>query len=296
MQSPTPSPAFTPRLCASPGSPALLLTLDVLWPCLAQSRMSVLWYSLFTWEDANQGRHVALSSVSKPKEARWVGAKAGTPALGYGHCHPDPAQLCWLRGRLQSVEGTHVLCAPTRVETLVPILQQVGSAVWGNHLCGHHVPSHLVGGPHRHRRGPLPPALRDLQEARCVSQAAPGVRESLLALRLLSPACPSAQPEGLSQSLCSQGLPLVLSLIPPHGVRSPQEGAHSEPTPPPARHPGAWNCLLRSSLRRVAGLLVCVPDQGLPDRKAGRQSLDAGAGVSTHRQARIPGDSTLGVR
>lgn len=59
------------------------------------------------------------------------------------------------------------LCSLPRVETLVPILQQVGSTVWSGHLSGHHVPSYLVGGPHRHRRHPLPPALRDLQEARC---------------------------------------------------------------------------------------------------------------------------------
>lgn len=58
--------------------------------------------------------------------------------------------------------------APPRVETFIPLLQQVGSAVWGSHLRGHHVPAHLVGCPHRHRRCALPPALCHLQEARCV--------------------------------------------------------------------------------------------------------------------------------
>lgn len=57
-------------------------------------------------------------------------------------------------------------CPWLRVETLLPILQQVVSIVWGGGLCRHHVPPHLVGGPHRHRHHPLPPALRDLQEAR----------------------------------------------------------------------------------------------------------------------------------
>lgn len=122
---------------------------------------------------------------------------------------------------------------PTRVETLVPILQQVGSAVWGNHLCGHHVPSHLVGGPHCHRRGPLPPALRDLQEARCVSQAAPGGQESPSRPEAAEPACLSAQPEGLSQSLCSQGLPLVLQ---PHPSPRGEEPPGSVPTQSPP-HP-----------------------------------------------------------
>ena len=127
---------------------------------------------------------------------------------------------------------------PTRVETLVPILQQVGSAVWGDHLRGHHVPAHLVGGPHRHRRGPLPPALRDLQEARYVSQAAPGgVWRALLSLRL--PSWPACQ---LSQRAClrrcaPKGSLWPSSLIPPHRVRSPGECAHSEPTPLLLDHP-----------------------------------------------------------
>lgn len=43
-----------------------------------QSRMSVLWYSLFTWEDANQGRHVALSVFPSPIP----GSKMGGQRLG----------------------------------------------------------------------------------------------------------------------------------------------------------------------------------------------------------------------
>ena len=122
------------------------------------------------------------------------------------------------------------------------------------------------------------------------------VRNPLLALRL--PSQPACQ---LSQRVClrvcaPKGSLWSSSLIPPHGVRSPRGVCPLRAHPTPCQTPRAWNCLLRSNLQRVAGLLVCVPDQGLPDRKAGRQSLDAGAGVSTHRQARIPGDSTLGVR
>lgn len=55
------------------------------------------------------------------------------------------------------------------METLLPILQQVGSALWGRDLGGHHVPAYLVGGSHCHRSRSLPPALCDLQEARCVA-------------------------------------------------------------------------------------------------------------------------------
>lgn len=60
---------------------------------------------------------------------------------------------------------------PPRVETLVPVLQQVVGAVWGSCLRDHHVPAHLVGSPHRHWSHRLPPALRDLQEARWVGLA-----------------------------------------------------------------------------------------------------------------------------
>lgn len=59
--------------------------------------------------------------------------------------------------------------APPRMETLLPILQQVGGAVWGSDLGGHHVPAYLVGGSHCHRSRSLPPALCDLQETRCVA-------------------------------------------------------------------------------------------------------------------------------
>lgn len=55
------------------------------------------------------------------------------------------------------------------METLLPILQQVGGALWGRDLGGHHVPAYLVGGSHCHRSRSLPPALCDLQEARCVA-------------------------------------------------------------------------------------------------------------------------------
>lgn len=65
---------------------------------------------------------------------------------------------------------------PPRMETLVPILQQVGRAVRGSDLGGHHVPADLVGGSHCHRSRPLPPALRDLQEARCVAVVPLGAR------------------------------------------------------------------------------------------------------------------------
>lgn len=58
---------------------------------------------------------------------------------------------------------------PPRMETLLPILQQVGRAVRGSDLSGHHVLAYLVGGSHCHRNRPLPPALRGLQEARCVA-------------------------------------------------------------------------------------------------------------------------------
>lgn len=75
--------------------------------------------------------------------------------------------------------------APPRVETLFPILQQVGCAVWGSDLRGHHVPAYLVGSSHRHRSRPLPPALCDLQEARCVAE---------VPLRALLPAWVAIQP------------------------------------------------------------------------------------------------------
>ena len=237
-------------------------------------------------------------SASKPNPRKQDGwAKAGTPALGtMGIATPTLPSCAGSEGDSRVLSVLPCPVPPTRVETLVPILQQVGSAVWGDHLRGHHVPPHLVGGPHRHRRGPLPPALCDLQEARCVSQAALGVRCPLLALRLLSQ--PAHQ---LSQRAClrvcaPKGSLWSSSLIPPHGVRSPQGVCPLRAHTTPCQTPRTWNCLLRSNLRRVAGLLVCVPDQGLPDRKAGSQSLDTGAGVSTLRQARIPGDSTLRVR
>lgn len=111
----------------------------------------------------------SVSKANLRKRDGW--AKVVTQALGTVGIATPTLPSC------DGSEGDSRVLSPvplTRVETLVPILQQVGSAVWGDHLRGHHVPAHLVGGPHCHRRGPLPPALRDLQEARYVSQAAPG--------------------------------------------------------------------------------------------------------------------------
>lgn len=169
---------------------------------------------------------ISVSKANPRKQDGW--AKAATQALGaVGIATPTLPSCAGSEGDSRVLSPV----PPTRVETLVPILQQVGSAVWGDHLRGHHVPAHLVGGPHRHRCGPLPPALRDLQEARCVSQAAPG-------RGLSCPSCPeaaklaspSAQPEGLSQTLCSQGLPLVLQ---PHPSPWGEEPPGSVPTQSP---------------------------------------------------------------
>lgn len=81
--------------------------------------------------------------------------------------------------------------APPRMETLLPILQQVGGAVWGSDLRGHHVPAYLVGSSHCHWSRSLPPALCDLQEARWVAIITLGLNS--LPGQPCSQACPSSQ-------------------------------------------------------------------------------------------------------
>lgn len=167
-----------------------------------QSWMPPPWSSL-TWPSASRGGRAVLPGASRPSPRRpgWW-AQPGIPALGSaGVATQALPQQHRPRRRLECD-----LCPPPRVETLVPILQQVDGAVRGCHLCGHHVPSHLVGSPHRHRCRSLPPALRDLQEARCAVSGCPGAQVPLLPLRVPStPSCPSARLEGLCQALCSQG-------------------------------------------------------------------------------------------
>lgn len=147
------------------------------------------------------------------------------------------------------------------------------------------------------RRGPLPPALRVIYKkpGACLRQL-PGGQESPSPLRLLSQ--PARQ---LSQRVCLRVCApkwalWSSSLILPTGEELPGRvptRAHTTPLLPDTQ--GLELPALRSSLRRVAGPSWCAySDQGCLIG-AGRQSLDAGAGVSTHRQARIPGDSTLGV-
>lgn len=109
----TPSPPFTPLALCEPRKPAVLLTLGVLWPYLARAGC------LSFGTACSRGRVPTKAGVwlyqcfqAQSQEARWVG-KGWDPGSGhYGHCHPDPAQLCWLRGRLQSVECTPEPCAP----------------------------------------------------------------------------------------------------------------------------------------------------------------------------------------
>lgn len=103
---------LTPSALCEPRKPALLLTLDVLWAYLARAGclpFDTWGPCLFTWGmPAKAGAWPSQCFQGQHQEARWVG-KGCDPGSGRcGHCHPDPAQLCGLRGRLQSVES----CAP----------------------------------------------------------------------------------------------------------------------------------------------------------------------------------------
>lgn len=103
--------------------------------------------------------------------------------------------------------GMRTDLAPPRVETLLPILQQVGSAVWSRDLGGHHVPAHLVGGSHCHRSCPLPPALRDLQEARCVAVVSLGF------ISLPGQPCSRGSPSSQMEHFPSVGLGLASTSV-----------------------------------------------------------------------------------
>lgn len=166
-----PPPSLTRWAPHQPREPVLLLMMDVLW-----SRMPPPRCGLAAWRNASRGGRVPLPGPSGPAPRGRVGGPSST---GPG-------------GSARVLNAAHGPMSPPRLETLVPILQQVGGAVWGRHLRGHHVPAHLVGRSHRHRCGPLSPALRDLQEARCAGQAAEGLRRPLVPLRPPGrPSCPS---------------------------------------------------------------------------------------------------------
>lgn len=115
--------------------------------------------------------------VQPPETQRWWGLGGHRLGLWLWAWVAGPG-WCWPRRKLLSVPTN--LRPLTRVATLVQILQQVGGALRGGHLRGHHVPSHLVGRSYCHRRRPLPPALRDLQEARCAVSCCPGLLAPLL--------------------------------------------------------------------------------------------------------------------
>ena len=230
-----------PRLCASPGNQHCC---DVGCPVAVFGRIWTPppWCSLFTGQDASQGRCVALPEPPSPAPGSRVGGRAqtGTPALGTAGIATQALPSYAGPGGGSGVLSVRpALCPPPRVETLIPLLQQVGGAVWGDHLRGHHVPSHLVGGPHRHRCGPLPPALCDLQEARCAVAGCPGGQASLLTLRLPSrPACQLSRRACLSHCAL-KGPPLVLQPHPFPRVEEPPEmcplRAHTSTTRPPPR-------------------------------------------------------------
>lgn len=176
---------------------------------------------------------------------------------------------------------------PPRVEALIPILQQVGGAVWGGHLRGHHVPADLVGGPHRHRRRPLPPALRHLQEARYAVSGHLGVASGLSS----PPApTPTAHRQGLHRALGAPRweAPMGMGPLRAHtSTTGPSPGTQApgtaHPGPAPERVAGPWRTYL--GLRVAKGWLMV--EQGTKH--------DAWAGVSACTQTRVPGDSDLGA-
>lgn len=155
------------------------------------------------------------------------GVKAGGGPRGSG-CGSMEIAVALGGRRILSIHMCTCL-APPRMETLLPILQQVGGAVWGSDLGGHHVPAYLVGGSHCHRSRSLPPALCDLQEARCVV----------------------ADPWGPTPCLCSHAA--MQHSPPPHpswslALASPLSGTQASPYLSLPELAAQRNCPLRGSL------------------------------------------------